>query len=72
MANQIFAGLKHTKTGLIPMDETLYRRAYNIGKEIIPDYVYDRMELLDVDDSIGVGEWAEHKHIMVITSYRVL
>lgn len=65
MANQIFAGLKHTKTGLIPMDETLYRRAYNIGKEIVPDYVYDRMGLLDVDDSIGVGEWAEHKHIML-------
>ena len=47
------------------MDETLYRRAYNIGKEIVPDYVYDRMGLLDVDDSIGVGEWAEHKHIML-------
>lgn len=47
------------------MDETPYRRAYNIGKEIVPDYVYDRMGLLEVDDSIGVGDWAEHKHIML-------
>lgn len=47
------------------MDETPYRRAYNLGKEIVPDYVYDRMGLLEVDDSIGVGEGAQHKYIML-------
>lgn len=30
---------------MIQMDETPYRRAYNLGKEIVPDYVYDRMGL---------------------------
>ena len=50
---------------MIQMDETQYRRAYNFGKEIVPDYVYDRMGLNEIDDSIGVGEFVEHKHKML-------
>lgn len=53
---------------MIQMDETPYRRAYNLGEEIVPDYVYDRMGLIEIDDSIGVGEWVEHKHKMLSLS----
>lgn len=47
------------------MNETSYRRTYNEGKEIVPDYVYDRMGLNKIDDSIGVGELVEHKYVML-------
>ena len=50
---------------MIQMDETPYRRAYNLGEEIVPDYVYDRMGLNEIDDSIQVGEFVEHKHKML-------
>lgn len=47
------------------MEQSHYRDAYNRGQEIVPDYVYDRMGLSEFDDSIGVGELADHKYPML-------
>ena len=48
-------------------NSNVYREAYNKGKEIVPDFVYDQMfspEEAELDD-IGQGELIDHAHPML-------
>lgn len=47
------------------MNEQVYREAYNDGKELVPDYVYDTMGLDELDDTIGQGDLVPHKYPML-------